>query len=427
MSFEHDAQQRFGARVPDEKPALARNARFHAGDRVGHCRHGVQFHLFAYAHVEQHLRIRGQVGREVGQRSSGERHCPKHVQRGTETVAGEQVVREDDVAGLLTAEREIPLQHLLHHVLVADRRSHEIDAQRLQRELETDVAHDRRDNRVASEPAFPLKLTSAHQQHSVAVDNMTVMVHEDRAIAVAVECHAHGAAARHDGLGQTFGMRRAAVKVDVAAVGPVPDRNRLEAEAVEQLGGDSRRRPVGAVDGNREPVDGGRLGEHEAQMTEIGIDKVGARDVARGTRTRGPGGVGHDGLDLALDHFGEFFASAREHLDAVVLVRVVRGGDDHARVVRPGSRQECDRRRRHDPGAGDRRALAAGAVRELGLDPLARLTRVAADEKLGRLRAVRERAYERRAESSNRRRIERRGPRLAANAVGPEQSSVCHW
>ena len=47
-------------------------------------------------------------------------------------------------------------------------------------------------------------------------------------------------------------------------------------------------------------------------------------------------------------------------------------------------------------------------MRELGLDPCARFARVAADEQRGgRLRAVRQRAHERRAEPPDRRRIER--------------------
>ena len=104
---------------------------------------------------------------------------------------------------------------------------------------------------------------------------------------------------------------------------------------------------------------------------------------------------------------GELLALAREHLDAVVLERIVRRGDHHAGVVAAGARQVGDRRRRHDAGARHRRAFAARAVRELRLDPLAGLARVAADQELRRRRAVRQRAHERRAEPPDGRRIER--------------------
>ena len=68
----------------------------------------------------------------------------------------------------------------------------------LQRELEPDVAHHRRDDGVALQPPLALQLPAAHQQHRVAVDDLAAMVDEDRAIAVAVERHAHLAAALDD-------------------------------------------------------------------------------------------------------------------------------------------------------------------------------------------------------------------------------------
>ena len=67
--------------------------------------------------------------------------------------------------------------------------------ERAQRELEADVAHHGRDDRVAAQPAFALQLAPAHQQHGVAVDDPAAMVDEDRAVAVAVERHAHRAPA----------------------------------------------------------------------------------------------------------------------------------------------------------------------------------------------------------------------------------------
>ena len=71
-----------------------------------------------------------------------------------------------------------------------------------ERELETDVAHHGRDDRVALQPPFALQLAAAHQQHRVAVDDAAAMVDEDRAIAVAVERDAHLAAALDDGARQ---------------------------------------------------------------------------------------------------------------------------------------------------------------------------------------------------------------------------------
>ena len=71
----------------------------------------------------------------------------------------------------------------------------QLDAERLQRQLEADVAHHRRDDGVALQPPFALQLPAAHQQHGVAVDDLPAMIDEDRAVAVAVERDAHPASA----------------------------------------------------------------------------------------------------------------------------------------------------------------------------------------------------------------------------------------
>ena len=56
-----------------------------------------------------------------------------------------------------------------------------------------------------------LQLTAAHQEHRVAVHHGAGVIHEDRAIAVAVERDAQGAAARDDGLREPLQIGRAHV------------------------------------------------------------------------------------------------------------------------------------------------------------------------------------------------------------------------
>ena len=97
-------------------------------------------------------------------------------------------------------------------------------------------------------------------------------------------------------------------------------------------------------------------------------------------------------LDARLERVAELKALGREHLDAVVLVRIVRGGDDHARIRVQIDRQICDRRRRDD--AKQNRVAAAGrqARDERAFEHVGGNARVLADDD-GRLRAgiVRER------------------------------------
>ena len=97
-----------------------------------------------------------------------------------------------------------------------------------------------------------------------------------------------------------------------------------------------------------------------------------------------------------------------------------------AEITTPASkelaRQIRHRRRRHDAGARHLRPFADRAVRELGLDPGARLARVAADEQMRRPGAVRQRAHERRAEPPDGGSIEWVLAGRPADAVGSEQT-----
>ena len=172
-------------------------------------------------------------------------------------------------------------------------------------------------------------------------------------------------------------------------------------------------------------------------MIEIGINEIHLRDRARLAAFRLPRIVGDDRLHLPLVALGELLAFAGEHLNAVVLERIVRRRDDDAGVVPLRAGEIRDRRRGHDAGARDCGAFTRRPVRELGLDPRARFTRVAADEdprprRRGRCGVVRApRPYERRAEDAHRGRIERIAAGLAANTIGTEQArnrfNVWHW
>ena len=237
------------------------------------------------------------------------------------------------MAGLLSTKRQRPVHHLFHHVLVANRTAHETDAELPQCDLETDVAHHRRDDGIALQSAFTLQLAAAHQQDSVAVDDATAMVHENRAIAVAVERDAHLATVLDDSTRERLGMSRPGVEVDVASVRLVADEEGVETEAAEQFRRHRRRRAVRAVDDQREPLERRCFGKHGTQVIQIRADKIGLRDPWRVTPLRAPRQIGDDGLDLTLHPFGELLAAPGKHLDAVVLERVVRGGDHDAGVV----------------------------------------------------------------------------------------------
>ena len=219
----------------------------------------------------------------------------------------------------------------------------------------------------------------------VAVDDLAARVDREHPVAVAIERHAEVGAGASDSLLQSREVGGAAADVDVHAVGLAADRRHLGAEALEGGRRDPRVGPVGAVD-------------HELQTGEVGAEALddvvevallGDVHVVDLAGAPGEGDV-EECLDLLLGRVGELAALAVEELDAVVLRRVVRGGDDCPEVERE---QRDGRRRQH---AREHRVPSRGhdTPAERLLQLLARLSRVAPDEDAPPVRPERRRPAE---------------------------------
>ncbi len=147
---------------------------------------------------------------------------------------------------------------------------------------------------------------------------------------------------------RALGMRRAAVEVDVAAVGLLRSgRAASKPRSANSLGATVVVAPLAQSIASCAPA--GRFGvrKREARVREVRVDEFGVVDSAPRPSRAPPSRVGDDRLDLALERLGELLAPAREHLDAVVLERIVR-------------RRDHDARRRTPSPASGRRSPASG-------------------------------------------------------------------
>ena len=270
------------------------------------------------------------------------------------------------------------------------------------------------------QPPLRLEGFGADGHHPVAVDGVSLLVDRQAAVRVAVKGDAKIIpAVLHRGA-QGLKMRRAAALVDVDAVRLVIQILHLQRETAEQIPRRGRGRAVRAVD---EHAQGLQILHGGGQVVEIILRREAAgHDLADlAVRLDGQLTLAQDQLlDARLERVAELEALGREHLDAVVLVRIVRGGDDHARVRVQIDRQICDRRRRDD--AKQDRVAAAGrqARDERAFEHVGGNARVLADDD-GRLRAgiVRERDGCRLPDAVGELRVQRLVGH-AADAVGPK-------
>ena len=217
----------------------------------------------------------------------------------------------------------------------------------------------------------------------VAVDHLALLVDDDDAIGVSVERDADvGAHLAHLG-DEGVGVGRAAVVVDVAAVGLDSDLDDLGAQLPQRLGRHLVAGAVGAIDDDAQPVEA-QLARQRA-LGEFDVAFLRAFDSRCTANCLGGdqqfGGVGVDQLlDLLLGVVRQLVAFGIEQLDAVVVERVVRGRDHDAEVGAQRARQHGDGRRRHRPEQKHVHADRGEARHERGLEHVAGQAGILADD-----------------------------------------------
>ena len=222
--------------------------------------------------------------------------------------------------------------------------------------------------------------------------------------------------------GERAGLGRAAFLVDVEAVGLDADLDDLGAELPQRVGRDLVGGAVGAVDHDaqafeRQIARQRALGEFDVAVLHA-VDALGAAEIGRLREPLGEVAVDQL-LDLELDLVGQLVAVRTEQLDAVVVVRIVRGGDHHAEIGAHRARQHGDRRRRHRAGEQHVHADRGEARHQRGLDHVAGQPRVLADQHAMAMLAVLEHHARGLPDLEGKLRRDR-AVGAAANAVGAE-------
>ena len=285
---------------------------------------------------------------ELGKGFAARLHDAQDLERGDEAVARGGVVAEDEVAALLAAEVVAALEHLIDDVLVADAGVNRLAARRLHGGTEAGVAHDGGDERLLGERALRDHVQRGDGHDVVAVQKAAGLVAEDDAVGIAIVRDAEVGAVFANFGAEVLRMHGAAVAVDVGAVGGVAEDEDFRAQFAQDAGGGLVGGAVGAVHHDAHAVEGQALGERSLCELDVTAQRVVNADGFADLR-----GGGADALDVAaedeafdprLDGFGQLEAVRAEELDAVIIVGIVRGGDDDAGVRAQRARGVSDAR-----------------------------------------------------------------------------------
>ena len=252
--------------------------------------------------------------------------------------------------------------HVLRDVFVAHGRLFIADARLIERLVQAEVGHDRRNDLGIAEAALGLHVARADIEDLVAVDDRAVFVHGQAAVSVAIEGKAHVQPVETDILLQVFDMRRAAVAVDVRAVGLIADDIRIRTERVKDVLRHHPRAAVGAVKADLHALV--RVRGQTDEITDIAVAAGGIVLRAADVRARGKRDLQiavEIVLDLVNDALLHLLTGAVEQLDAVVRIGIVARADHDAavKIVRTDDIGHARRRRHvHEIGicAGGRQA-----------------------------------------------------------------------
>ena len=248
--------------------------------------------------------------------------------------------------------------------------------------LKPEVRHHRGDHARPGQSALVAPAFGDHRHHLIAVDQMALLVDEDHPVGVAVERDADVGPHLAHLARKRLGRGRADLEIDVEPVRLDADLDHLGPELPQRLGRDLVSRAIGAIDDHAQALERHFAGERPLGVFDVAgldvVDALGAAEVGSVGELRRDVAV-HQRFDPRLDLVGKLIAVRPEQLDAVVLIRVVGGGDHHAQVAAHRARQHRHRRRRNRPQQQDVGADRSEARDQRIFDHVAREPGVLAD------------------------------------------------
>lgn len=260
------------------------------------------------------------------------------------------------------------------------------------------------------------------EENAIAVDDFPGFTNKEGAVGVAIEGNSKLSAIGEHAFLQPVEMERAAPGVDVAAVGRNSHGDDFCPKRAEEFGAKLVRGTVGTVEKDAETGKFGSGNDTTAKKIEIfGVERrIG--DKKRRIFRRRIGPVLEDvRFQSFFDGVRELHARVREKLYAVVVVGIVRGGDNDTGLEIILSDEAGDARSGDDAGKSDGRTGVREAGGEEGGDVRAGFASVHADENVSGGVFAEKIASKSAASGKKSGVVERRRPGNAANTIGSKE------
>ena len=233
------------------------------------------------------------------------------------------------MAGLFAADDVTASEHFFENVAVADGGTSERNAFTGQDEFEAEIGHGSGDDAIPFELVLRFEVASDGEENAIAVDDFAGFANEEGAVGIAIEGHTELGALGDHALLQTFEMERAAAGIDVAAIGGDAHLDDIGAERTEEFGAELVGGAVGAIENDAEAGKSGAGKDTAAKKIQIlRVQRLVSVKKKRIFRRRIGAVFENVGFQLFFDRVRELHAGVGEKFDAIVLIGIVRGGDD---------------------------------------------------------------------------------------------------
>ena len=391
------------------------------GERAGNFGESFERRLGFYFDVDDDLRV---VLEAFDERFDFAMHGNErsNFQGGEKAVAGGAVFEKNDVAGLFAADDVAAAQHFFEDIAIADGSASERDAFAGEDAFEAEIGHGRGDDAVAFELVLGFEVARDGEKNAIAVDDFAGFADEEGAVGIAIEGHAELSALGEHALLQTIEMERAAAGVDVAAIGRYAHRDDFGAERVKEFRAELVGGAIGAIEKDPETGKLGAVNDAAAKKIEIfGVERSVGDEEGRIFRRRIAAMLEDVRFERFFDGIRELHACVREKLYAVVVVRIVRGGNNDAGLKIILANEAGDAGRGDDASKSDGTTGLRESGGEKSGDVRAGFARVHADEDVSGGVLAAQIGSERAARGIKSGVVERRSAGNAANSISSEK------
>ena len=233
-------------------------------------------------------------------------------------------VQTQEVTGVFAAVQPALVAQHFHHITITHGRPAKGNTQRGQRMFERQIGHQRPGNtghRPLAQTAFDHR-----QQQLVAVIDFALRIDHDQPVGVTIQRDPEIGLPRQHRFAQSCRRRRAAILVDIQAIRRGTDARHLRTEFVKDVRRNVISRAMRTIDNDLQPAQIHVV--RESALAEFDVAPVGVVDTPHAPQLRRSNAAQRRvdaRLDARFQRIVELAAEFGKELDAVIVVRVVRG------------------------------------------------------------------------------------------------------